>query len=122
MANHELALCRILLAQAFPDFGRNCDANHPYSGIGYVHGFRSQYPHSASAADCQFQLGFKVIRDQIPEIVGACIENEHFNPANEDSLQYTKRADGSDGILVRCKIDNFTAFADGYPSWVNGPF
>lgn len=73
-------------------------------------------PSSGVAADCQFVLGFKAIRDMIPGIVGECLENEHFNVANGDSLQRT-----SGGLLVWRKIDNWTAFTNGYETWVNGP-
>jgi hypothetical protein len=71
---------------------------------------------SASAA-CDFKLGFKNIRDQIPDRVGTCLVDEHYNPLNGDSLQET-----TGGLLVWRKADNFTAFTDGYRSWVNGPF
>lgn len=68
------------------------------------------------AADCAFVLGFKSLHDKIPGIVGECLENEHHNPANGDSLQRT-----SDGLLVWRKGDNWTAFTDGYHTWINGP-
>jgi hypothetical protein len=71
---------------------------------------------SASAA-CDFKLGFKTIRDQIPDRVGNCLVDEHYNPLNGDSLQET-----TGGLLVWRKADNFTAFTDGHRSWVNGPF
>jgi hypothetical protein len=71
---------------------------------------------SASAA-CEFKLGFKTIRDQIPDRVGNCLVDEHYNPLNGDSLQET-----TGGLLVWRKADNFTAFTDGHRSWVNGPF
>src|SRR5207253_4197506 len=47
---------------------------------------------------------------------GGCLENEHHNPDNGDALQQT-----TGGLLVWRKTDNFTAFTDGYWSWVNGP-
>src|SRR5207247_7086151 len=74
---------------------------------------------SAAAAQsaCDFRLGFKAIADRIPAVVGSCLEDEHFNLANGDSLQQTSR-----GLLVWRKADNFTAFTDGYRSWVNGPY
>ena len=65
---------------------------------------------------CQFRLGFKAIRDLIPDTVGLCLENEHHNPRNGDALQQTTK-----GMLVWRKSDNFTAFTDGHRSWVNGP-
>jgi hypothetical protein len=65
---------------------------------------------------CSFQLGFKAIADQIPQVVGPCLEDEHADPQNGDALQRT-----AGGLLVWRKADNFTAFTDGYRSWVNGP-
>lgn len=65
---------------------------------------------------CTFALGFKAIREAIPRTVGDCLENEHHNPENGDALQQT-----NGGLLVWRKLDNFTAFTDGYRSWVNGP-
>ena len=65
---------------------------------------------------CTFQLGFATIDGMIPQVVGTCLENEQHNPANGDALQHT-----TNGLLVWRKSDNFTAFTDGYHSWVNGP-
>jgi hypothetical protein len=72
---------------------------------------------SAQTPPCGFKLGFKLLRDQIPTAVGSCLVDEHYNPVNGDSLQET-----TGGLLVWRKIDNFTAFTDGYRTWVNGPF
>jgi hypothetical protein len=72
---------------------------------------------AAAQSACGFKLGFRAIADQLPERVGSCLEDEHFNPANGDAVQKT-----SGGLLVWRKADNFTAFTDGYRSWVNGPF
>src|SRR5262245_60549146 len=76
-------------------------------------------PPSAAAATpaCDFKLGFKAIADQIPSVVGQCLEDEHANPVSGDALQKT-----TGGLLVWRKADNFTAFTDGYWSWVNGPY
>ena len=52
----------------------------------------------------------------IPQTVGACLENEHHNPENGDGLQATVG-----GLLVWRKADNWTAFTDGYRTWINGP-
>ena len=71
---------------------------------------------SIAAAECQFVLGFKTLRDLIGhEIVGECLENEHHG-ANGDALQQT-----TGGLLVWRKADNWTAFTDGYRTWINGP-
>src|ERR1051325_3796023 len=75
------------------------------------------FPATAQAPPCEYKLGFKLIADQMPTEVGGCLENEHYNPLNGDSLQRTEN-----GLLVWRKIDNFTAFTDGYRTWVNGPF
>ena len=73
-------------------------------------------PTSVAAAECQFVLGFKTLRDLIGhEIVGECLEIEHYE-ANGDSLQQT-----TGGLLVWRKADNWTAFTDGYRTWINGP-
>ena len=71
---------------------------------------------SVSAAGCTFQLGFRALHDQIPDVVGDCRADEHHNPENGDALQETSR-----GLLAWRKADNFTAFTDGYRTWVNGP-
>ena len=73
-------------------------------------------PNTAVAAECQFVLGFKALRDLIGhDIVGECLENEHHG-ANGDALQQT-----TGGLLVWRKADNRTAFTDGYRTWINGP-
>ena len=73
-------------------------------------------PTSVAAAECQLVLGFKTLRDLIGhEIVGECLENEHHG-ANGDALQQT-----TGGLLVWRKADNWTAFTDGYRTWINGP-
>ena len=76
---------------------------------------------SANAANCQFVLGFKTLHDLIPNIVGNCVTNEYFNPTNGDTLQKTTGASGQGGLLVWRKADNWTAFTDGYHTWINGP-
>ena len=74
-------------------------------------------PSSVAAADCQFVLGFATLRDIIGhDIVGECLESEHYG-ANGDSLQQT-----TGGLLVWRKADNWTAFTDGYRTWINGPY
>ncbi|GEM_PF-3778314 len=69
------------------------------------------------AASCTFVLGFQAIHDQMPAIVGDCLVDQHYNPDNGDALQET-----TNGLMVWRKADNFTAYTDGYRSWVNGPF
>jgi len=73
-------------------------------------------PTSVVAAECEFVLGFKTLRDLIGhEVVGECLESERYN-AIGDSVQQT-----TGGLLVWRKADNWTAFTDGYRTWINGP-
>ena len=67
-------------------------------------------------ADCQFVLGFASLHDALPQVVGTCLSDEQHNPENGDALQPT-----SNGLLVWRKADNWTAFTDGYRTWINGP-
>jgi hypothetical protein len=69
------------------------------------------------AEGCQFVLGFATLERMIPQQVGQCLEDEQHNPNNGDGLQHT-----TGGLIVWRKADNFTAFTDGYRTWVNGPY
>ena len=74
-------------------------------------------PTPVEASHCQFSLGFSALHDMIPDVVGDCLVDEHYNPDNGDGLQET-----SHGLLVWRKADNWTAFTDGYRTWINGPY
>jgi hypothetical protein len=74
-------------------------------------------PAPAVASSCQLVLGFDTLASMIPSVVGSCLVDEHYNPQNGDGLQET-----SGGLLVWRKADNWTAFTDGYYTWINGPF
>ncbi|MGH2461150.1 MAG: hypothetical protein ACRDIY_20015, partial [Chloroflexota bacterium] len=73
-------------------------------------------PTPAAASNCQFSLGFLTLERMIPEVVGDCLVDEHHNPVNGDGLQET-----TGGLLVWRKSDNWTAFTDGFHTWINGP-
>lgn len=73
-------------------------------------------PQPTSAASCTYVLGFKALHALIPAVVGDCRVDEHHNPTNGDGLQET-----TGGLLVWRKADNWTAFTDGYRTWINGP-
>jgi hypothetical protein len=75
----------------------------------------------AHASGCQFVLGFATLHALIPQIVGQCVDNEGHNPVNGDGLQHTITPQGGPGLLVWRKSDNWTAFTDGFHTWVNGP-
>jgi len=68
------------------------------------------------AQDCSFQLGFKALRDLIPDVVGDCLENERHDPETGVSRQTT-----TNGQLIWRKADNWTGFTDGERTWVKGP-
>jgi hypothetical protein len=70
----------------------------------------------ASADGCVFVLGFASLHSVIPDITGACADNESHSPDNGDAVQHT-----TNGLLVWRKADNGTAFTDGFWSWVHGP-
>ena len=65
----------------------------------------------------QFRLGFAVLANLLTGRTGAALEDEHHNPQKGDTLQRT-----SNGLMVWRKADNWTAFTDGFWTWVNGPF
>ena len=70
----------------------------------------------SAASAPQFKLGFKLLADQAPAVVGQPIEDEHWGD-NGDSLQMTTK-----GLMAWRKLDNWTAFTNGSRTWVNGPF
>ena len=70
----------------------------------------------AQAQDCVFQLGFKTLRDLIPNVVGDCLENEQHNPYTGSARQPT-----TNGFLFWRKADNWTGFSDGTQTAINGP-
>lgn len=73
-------------------------------------------PALAQAPGCQFILGFETLRNLIgPAIVGQCLEDQRF-AANGDAQQQT-----TGGLMAWRKADNWTAFTDGYRTWLNGP-
>lgn len=71
-------------------------------------------PRVAQAESCTFILGFATLHAMIPDVTGACINNEGHR-ANGDGSQNT-----ANGLLFWRKADNFTAFSDGSQTWING--
>jgi len=68
------------------------------------------------AAPCQLTGGFKTLGEMLPE-VGQCVEDARVEAATGNSLQKT-----TGGLLVWQRAGNWTAFTDGFRTWVNGPF
>lgn len=87
-------------------------------GLGVLAGAQHVAPPVASADNTppHFILGFETIDNQIPAQVGQPLENQSF-AANGDAQQHT-----TGGLLAWRKADNWTAFTDGYHTWVNGPY
>src|SRR5437870_2206097 len=71
-------------------------------------------PHVA-ADGCQYILGFKTLHDLDAADVADCTDNQVF-AANGDAQQHSPK-----GLLAWRKADNWTAFTNGYQTWVNGP-
>ena len=69
----------------------------------------------AQTAGCQFVLGFQSLHDVAAGDVGDCSENQAFT-ANGDAQQRTTK-----GLMAWRKADNWTAFTNGYKTWINGP-
>ena len=70
----------------------------------------------AQSADCYFQMGFASLATEAGDEVGECLESEHFNLENGNAEQLTTR-----GLMVWRASDNWTAFTNGYETWLNGP-
>ena len=74
----------------------------------------------------RFQLGFLQFANmsvpgdrgrKMVDIFGTPLKDEVHNPANGNTEQPT-----ANGLLVWRKVDNWTAFTDGYQTWINGPY
>jgi hypothetical protein len=74
-------------------------------------------PSARAADEPRFLMGFRLLADMIPEIAGQPLEDERHNALNGDGLQMTTR-----GLMVWRKADNWTAFTNGWWTWVNGPY
>jgi uncharacterized protein YkwD len=87
--------------------------------IAVITAVASLFPASSAVAGsrspCDFTDGFKTLHDLTPAVVGDCVNNQSY-AANGDARQLTTR-----GMLVWRKVDNWTAFTDGYQTWLNGP-
>jgi hypothetical protein len=61
-------------------------------------------------------MGFGTIANMMGGVAGQPVENEWYE-ANGDGLQRTTA-----GMMVWRKADNWTAFTNGFMTWVNGPY
>ncbi|MBI4320276.1 MAG: hypothetical protein HY675_17440 [Chloroflexi bacterium] len=72
---------------------------------------------SGAESHCRFASDFQALRDQIPDIVGDCVEDGQYDAATGRWSQAT-----TTGVLVSGGRDYFPAFSDGDRKWVDGPF
>ncbi len=70
---------------------------------------------AAQSAGCQYILGFQALHALDPADTGDCVNNQAFQP-NGDATQTTTK-----GLMAWRKADNWTAFTNGYMTWINGP-
>ncbi len=71
---------------------------------------------AADHPDCEFVLGFASVQAMAPDTIGDCLDNEQHDPSDGITRQST-----AGGVLLWDKATNWTAFTDGYQTWVNGP-
>ena len=71
--------------------------------------------HAQSLPSCRFILGFQTLHAMDTADVGNCTDNQTF-AANGDAQQHT-----TTGLMAWRKADNWTAFTNGYWTWINGP-
>jgi hypothetical protein len=64
---------------------------------------------------CRYQAGFATLAKLVGPQIADCLENEHGSP-DGNVVQRTQS-----GLLVWRQADNWTAFTDGYRTWINGP-
>jgi hypothetical protein len=73
-------------------------------------------PPASAAAACRYILGFATLHALDAADIGDCVDDQVF-AANGDAQQHSAY-----GLLVWRKADNWTAFTNGYWTWVNGPY
>lgn len=90
--------------------------HHPLAAVALIVSlFTASSAFAQSAPGCRFILGFATLHSLDPADIGDCTDNQAF-AANGDALQHT-----TNGLLVWRKLDNWTAFTNGYQTWINGP-
>jgi uncharacterized protein DUF6782 len=71
---------------------------------------------SAAQVACTFTPSFETLRQQIPAIVGGCLENERVDPVSGAAQQRT-----GGGLLMRANGGAWVAFTNGLTTWLIGP-
>ena len=75
-----------------------------------------QLPSAEAQVACGFTPLFETLRQQIPAVVGGCLENERVDPATGDAQQRT-----GGGILMRRGAVTWVAFTNGVTTWLSSP-
>jgi hypothetical protein len=75
----------------------------------------AQTPPPGSSPPCDFKLGFAELARLVGSSVGRCLEHQRTT-ADGNAEQRT-----TSGLMVWRKADNWTAYTDGYRTWLNGP-
>lgn len=75
-----------------------------------------QSPSAEAQVACVFTPPFEPLRQQIPAIVGGCLENERVDPATGDAQQRT-----GGGLLMRRGAVTWVAFTNGLTTWLISP-
>lgn len=68
-----------------------------------------------TSSSCLYIRDFKRLHDLAPNLIGNCASRRIF-ASNGDVLQYS-----ANGLIVKRKTDNWTAFTDGRVTWIDGP-
>lgn len=106
-----------LLDVAAPSSAPACLLASGAPGYNVQASFALQGSPPGDTATCYFVLGFAALRALIPTTAGACVDDERHDPDTGDGLQHT-----TTGLMVWRKVDNYTAFTDGYHTWVDGRY
>jgi len=88
----------------------------PGQAGGYGTGMGPGGAGGGNVAGHRFMMGFADMASMMGGIMGQPLEDE-WHSANGDGLQRT-----TIGMMVWRKADNWTAFTNGYMTWVNGPY
>ena len=78
-------------------------------------------PRAGRRADCELKLGFRALASRSPRSSAPAWRTSTSTPPTATAEQRTTAHHGQGGLLVWRKADNWTAFTDGYWTWVNGP-
>jgi|GEM_PF-3356538 len=76
---------------------------------------RAAPAHAQTPPGCEFRLGFAELARLLGPQAGACADQQRPTFGGDQTQRTTT------GQMVWRKADNWTAFTDGYRTWINGP-